>query len=997
MSRARRPPGRGAAIARQMGLLPELSPDGSAAGDAGDEAELEAELLVLVGGREKPGEKPRQKAPLPMETIERMAALCMREEEEEEEDGDEELEEEDDLLAELQEVLGDTEGSEAVPDAEVPESPSEPSGIEATLLERVGMYQAAVGNAREAGDASRLRRYERGLKTLENMLASVRKGKTIQEDEIPPPVALGKVGSSPAAPPPAAAPQPPPAPPEPPLLPITSPETELAPPSPSTHPAGSDPAGSEASLRARQREYKLAALQAKQRGDLEAATKLYRLAKSFDSLLEATAKGKVLEPSSVPPPPAQLPSELLSPSRPQAVPEANPASPVAEVPAAPRDTLEALQQRMERYRTAAAQAKSKGDDRKARMHERIVKQYQEAIRAHKAGKAVDFSELPVPPGFQPIQGAETPSGDQSIVGVLETAMKLANQEVQEEEDGTEEAKPAPRPAPARAPAASQPKPPPPSSTAAPNSAGTAKPAPKTTAKAQQQQLAFLESRRKALLQAALRAKRHNDMEGAKIFLRQAKGLEPMIEASRSGLPVDITKVPEAPVNKEDFVLEQRRDARIPPEVAGRYLELMERIRQQHEMCLSYSKQFTHLGNITETTKFEDLAEDCKRNMELLKEAHARGSPLPRFHYEQRTFTVLKIFPELNSNDLALSIVKGFNLPAPAGVAPNDLDAFVRFEFPYPNAEEAQKDKTNVIKNTDCPEFQEHFKLFVNRGHRGLRRVLHAKGIKFEVLHKGGLFKPPDRVLGAAQLKLEALETVCEVRQILELLDGRRPTGGKLEVLVRLREPLGSQQLETRTERWLVIDPGAPVVAPKPKPNPAVAPAKDGNNSLHVLAFDREKLERKMLAYSQARRPLPPELREQHQELVRRSQSLRARLQSGDPQFRREYLAQLQRLLLLYSDSARRLGAQGSRSPPGGPPRSACARGPPRPPPYKVFKEKKLRLDQFIPSPRIPVAMATASLSPARLSMATADGGGGGGEAAARSHWSRRPEGAGAWR
>lgn len=58
----------------------------------------------------------------------------------------------------------------------------------------------------------------------------------------------------------------------------------------------------------------------------------------------------------------------------------------------------------------------------------------------------------------------------------------------------------------------------------------------------QQQLAFLEGRKKQLLQAALRAKQKNDMEGAKMHLRQAKGLEPMLEASRNGLPVDIAKV-----------------------------------------------------------------------------------------------------------------------------------------------------------------------------------------------------------------------------------------------------------------------------------------------------------------------------------------------------------------------------------------------------------------------------------------------------------------------
>ncbi|NXT39384.1 C2D1A protein, partial [Pelecanoides urinatrix] len=752
--------------------------------------------------------------------------------------------------------------------------------------------------------------------TLENMLASVRKGRKIDEEEIPPPLALGKAVSSPASPPqpPAASapkPQPPPLLPKPQLLPVSSPETKPAPPSPSSHP-GSAGAGAEALLRCRQREYKLAALHAKQRGDLETATKHYRAAKSFDSLLEAVGKGQPVELSSVPPPPERRLKVFF------------PSLPAKDVPPAPRDALEALQQRMERYKAAAAQAKSKGDDRKARMHERIVKQYQDAIRAHKAGKTVDFSELPVPPGiFPPIQGAETPSGDQSIAGVLEAAMKLAGQEVHEEEDGAEELKVGVLGV--RDPLSPFP-PLPPTAVVGGESPGPLRGAEPPALPTAQQQLVFLEHRRRQLMEAALRAKQKNDIEGAKLFLRQAKGLDPMIEASQNGLPVDITKVPEAPVNKEDFVLVQRRGVHVPPEAAGQYLELMKLIRQQHEMCVNYSKQFTHLGNIAETTKFEKLAEDCKRNVEILKQAHARGCPLPKYHYEQRTFSVIKIFPELNSNDMVLSIVKGINLPAPPGVAADDLDAFVRFEFPYPNAvsqprrravprspvgsaltlppsprqEEAQKDKTNVVKNTDSPEFKEQFKLFVNRGHRGLRRVLQTKGIKFEVAHKGGLFKP-DRVVGTAQLKLEALETTCEIREIMELLDGRRPTGGKLEVMVRLREPLGSQQLETRTERWLVIDPGpAPPVsaaaALPPSEKKPKKPAADGKTtqtravpalpSLNLLAFEREKLERKMLAHTQAQRPVPPELRQQHQDLVRRSQSLRSRLQRGGPPFRK---------------------------------------------------------------------------------------------------------------
>ena len=56
----------------------------------------------------------------------------------------------------------------------------------------------------------------------------------------------------------------------------------------------------------------------------------------------------------------------------------------------------------------------------------------------------------------------------------------------------------------------------------------------------------------------------------------------------------------------------------------------------------------------------------------------------------------------------------------------------------------------------------------------------------------------------------------------QVLDGRRPTGGRLEVMVRIREPLTAQQLETTTERWLVIDP-VPASVPTVRPLPASSP------------------------------------------------------------------------------------------------------------------------------------------------------------------------------
>ncbi|XP_077893282.1 coiled-coil and C2 domain-containing protein 1A isoform X3 [Ictidomys tridecemlineatus] len=917
-------PRSGVAAPEGRGGSGTATPDGLMIPEDGvNHEELEAEFLALVGDQPPALEKLRGKGPLPMEAIEKMARLCMRDPDEEEEEGtdDDDVEADDALLAELNEVLGEDEKVLEPPPPVAQPKPSAPHlGLEATLQERLALYQSAIESARQAGDSAKTRRYDRGLKTLENLLASVRKGNAIDEGDIPPPVAVGKG--------PAATPSHMPAPP--PLVPTNPPTpeprvTRESPPAsaPASAPGSAKPqlppgpCSSLAQLQSRQREYKLAALHAKQQGDTAAATRHFRVAKSFDAVLEALSRGEPVDLSRLPPPPDQLPPDPPSPTPPPPAPATAPTTP--EVPPPPRTLLEALEQRMERYHVAAAQAKAKGDQRKARMHERIVKQYQDAIRAHKAGRAVDVAELPVPPGFPPIQGLEASEpAQQSLVGVLETAMKLASQDEGPEDEEDE----APRKQDGSSAPVAQPKAPPPKAPQS-GSAPTAKAAPKATSTRAQQQLAFLEGRKKQLLQAALRAKQKNDVEGAKMHLRQAKGLEPMLEASRNGLPVDIAKVPPAPVNKDDFVLVQRPGPGLSPEAARRYGELTKLIRQQHEMCLNHSNQFTHLGNIAEASKFEKLAEGCKQSMETLKQAFARGLPTPAARFEQRTFNIIKIFSDLSSSDMLLFIVKGVNLPTPPGLSPGDLDIFVRFDFPYPNVEEAQKDKTSVVRNTDSPEFKEQFKLSINRGHRGFRRAIQTKGIKFEVVHKGGLFKT-DRVLGTAQLKLDALETACEVREILEVLDGRRPTGGRLEVMVRIREPLTTQQLETTTERWLVIDPvpaavPTQVTGPKGRAPPIPAPSREPGNrsarplhSLSVLAFDQERLERKILALRQARRPVPPEVAQQYQDIVQRSQWQRAQLEQGGASLRREYAAHLERQLQFYTEAARRLGNDGSR-------------------------------------------------------------------------------------
>nr|XP_012631697.1 coiled-coil and C2 domain-containing protein 1B isoform X1 [Microcebus murinus]XP_012631698.1 coiled-coil and C2 domain-containing protein 1B isoform X1 [Microcebus murinus]XP_012631699.1 coiled-coil and C2 domain-containing protein 1B isoform X1 [Microcebus murinus] len=843
--------GQGVAAAKQLGLFVEFSPEDMLLGadETEDDEDLEAELLALTGEAETTGRKPAPKgqAPLPMAHIEKLAADCMQdvEEEEEEEEG---LEEDADLLTELQEVLGVDEEAGPLDGDEAPgPGISEEKGqenieplvqtalltasvsaaqaggtqLQVLLEERIHNYQEAAASAKEAGEAAKARRCERGLKTLQAQLVAVRKGRKINEDEIPPPVALGK---RPLAPQETANRSPEADPPAPPAMEPdnpSQPETSLpGSPSISALPDSEPDPDPRALLSSRQREYKVAALRAKQAGELDRARELMRIGKRFGAVLEALEKGQPVDLSAMPPAPGDLKpfrQACQASTAPSVVPPAveqvqpvmasdSPATPVA--PTEAQTVLDALQQRLNKYREAGIQARGSGDERKARMHERIAKQYQDAIRAHRAGRKVDFAELPVPPGFPPIPGLEPTVGteEDAVAATLAAAQKLASEDTapaDEDEDkppGHLQGEP-----PVQAPAAKKPAQPlVPSCQPLPEpKASSSK---ESLSPSVREQLALLEARKLQYQRAALQAKRSQDLEQAKAHLRVAKCLEAQIIQARAGQPIDLSKVPSPLTDEEgDFILIHHEDLRLSQKAEEAYAQLQKMLLEQQEKCLLFSKQFMHLGNVAETTRFEKLAQDRKKQLEILRLAQAQGLDPPSHHFELKTFQTVRIFSELNSTEMHLIIVRGMNLPAPPGVTPDDLDAFVRFEFHYPNSDQAQKGKTAVVKNTNSPEFDQLFKLNINRNHRSFRRVIQSKGIKFEIFHKGSFFRS-DKLAGTAQLKLERLENECEIREIVEVLDGRKPTGGKLEVKVRLREPLSGQDMQMVTENWLVLEP-----------------------------------------------------------------------------------------------------------------------------------------------------------------------------------------------
>nr|DBA17934.1 TPA: hypothetical protein GDO54_016237 [Pyxicephalus adspersus] len=793
--------GKGVAAAKELGLFVDFNPEEMMLGipDDEDDGDLEAELAALTGGKVAPKAKPKGKAPLPMDHIEKMAHECMRDLDAEEDGDEDDLEDDDDLLAELQEVMGAVEdeslndvqdveetelqleeeaesAKQVTSSAENYKSPSQTytGGLLQTLQDRITNYQTAIANAKQTNETSKVRRYDRGLKTLESMLKAAKQGKPVNEEEMPPLVASGK---------PSAAPQAPPL-----TIPAQEADQVLALNEPSEPTISSlsqlmdaevpvianeelavthEEAGRKTLLVTRQNEYKMAALKAKQRGDIEKAKEYMKICKKFSSVLEAMESGQPVDLSQMPPPPNDQEGKTIeqTASVPQ---EPSPASSQG-VPAI--TVLQALQQRMDRYKSAAQQAKASGDDRKARMHERIVKQYQDAIRASKAGRSVNLAELPVPPGFPPFPGMESAGDVVSVEKALEAALKLAHAgEDDEAEDEEEEGEqPAKKPVPQKPIQIVKPQvlPTLPQQDEAPQKTKVAETTEHTEdlLPAAQEQLEFLENRRRQYRKAALQAKQKNDLVLAKEHMIVVRTIQTSIEKVKSGTLVDITK-----------------------------------------KCMRYSKQFTQMGNVAETTRFEKMADECKKNCDILHLSQAQGQDPPPYHFEDKTLRIVRVFSELSSTEMLLIIVRGINLPAPAGMAPNDLHAFVKFEFPYPSTEQPQKNKTYVVKNTNAPEYEQSFKLNINRNHRGFKRVVQAKGIKFEIFHKGVFLFRSDKQIGTANVKLDKLETQCEIREIVEVFDGRKPTGGKLEVKIRLREPLNGQDLQTVTEKWLVMDP-----------------------------------------------------------------------------------------------------------------------------------------------------------------------------------------------
>lgn len=478
---------------------------------------------------------------------------------------DEELSGDDDdpdLLNELSEIAGVNDNEEtpkideqALP-GEIDISKSSETDIAQPILptttlntvdlikSRIEMYKLAEKNAIEQNDKSRARSRARGIKTLEAMLKDALKGKTINPDEIPPVVSV-KLPNAPSAPIVTD--------PSPQTIPENVPESVIPPSNPTlisalepesktTTPAAVTNVDGQKmnALLNRQREYKVAALTANKSGDKATALQYVKIIKLFDTVLASARNGDAVDLSDMPPPPSELSSDLLKAIGQTEIPsssatkhedskqqstdekhnesDSQPKPQTVELPPLdePKTILEALNQRLQKYQTVEANAKAEGNDRKARQNGRIVKQYLDAIKAHKAGRSVNFEELPAPPGFPPIPTSDQPARTPQPAAKPSTAQTSST-------DRHENTNISPK----RSPIKRQ------DSRVSGNHSNTS---------IMNKTIELLLERQKEFRKAALEAKNAGEIEQAKELLKTYKGIESLLNVARGGLPVDLSTV-----------------------------------------------------------------------------------------------------------------------------------------------------------------------------------------------------------------------------------------------------------------------------------------------------------------------------------------------------------------------------------------------------------------------------------------------------------------------
>lgn len=633
----------------------------------------------------------------------------------------------------------------------------------------------------------------------------------------------------------------------------------------------------------RKSQYLTASKQAQARGD-DAAYKAFRVkAMQFEKVLNALSGGQEVDLSQMPGPPPGFKSSIVIDTS-KYVPASSAKGPpsgasnvvqdededlVDDSIPKPKTVLEALEQRMVKYKQGMDNAKAKNEASKARRMGRIVKQYEEAIKNTKLGKPVAYGELPTPPGYPPIPVNKRPS------------MQNPSASLQPRPTAATSAQPRPQ--------ASLPS--------------------KLTASTNDKQLDYLRHRMESFKRSAMSARDSGDRQEAVKHMQYYKCCQKMIEAAQQGLPVDLTQLP--PEIKSSApnmnLIAQLRSA---TEADAKTFQIIEsQLQQQVNICKKYVDIYTKLKNMGSVAQFRHLEQECERDMLAIKGIQSHGKAPPPFTIEVKEMSVPVSNIDVGMSECVVEVLQIRKLHLPSGVAEKDLQVSVSIEFPYPT-EDSPKAKTDTVKETASPEFNHKETFTLDRDHkRSILRAFKRTPLKFEVFHLSrGFLRSKMESLAIAQVKLEPLENDCEISTTLPLIVGKKPIGGELDIKVIIREPLSGPVQKTIKQKWLVfteplVQSSAVPMAKSAHPKPVGSAA--GKISLQsMLVASPAKIESttsmKALNYELA---LVKELMKQNgkqdayvkrqQQILNKIQLTKSQMTRGGTTFKRQYAQKIQ--------------------------------------------------------------------------------------------------------
>lgn len=234
-------------------------------------------------------------------------------------------------------------------------------------------------------------------------------------------------------------------------------------------------------------EYKTLALNAKRANEIENAKAYLKKMRDVETVLESMSEGR---PSAGP----------VSSSPLQAVTGGN-SKPPAEEPKQAGSLLEELEQRRQKIESVMQKEQSANNVPIVKMMTRVIKQYDSAIKACKAGRKFDYESLPPAPGFGelPLERFNKPAGAGAQPNVQSNASVPPSQ-----------------PEPNKPASGAQSKP-----DVQPNQSGQSK-------------IRQLEKQRDEYKMLALNAKKQNDLENAKLYLLKMKETNTLIESLSAG-------------------------------------------------------------------------------------------------------------------------------------------------------------------------------------------------------------------------------------------------------------------------------------------------------------------------------------------------------------------------------------------------------------------------------------------------------------------------------